>query len=53
MKSLATRKAVKQVIKAPAHPVKSALKVAVCGFVIFAAIKMIPEVRRYIRIEMM
>lgn len=48
-----TRKVMKTVAKAPPHPVKSAVKIVVCGLAIFAFIKMLPEVRRYIRIEMM
>ena len=53
MKSMLTKKAVKDVVKAPAHPVKSAAKVVLCAVAVFAVIKMIPELRRYVRIEMM
>jgi large-conductance mechanosensitive channel len=53
MKSMLTKKAVRDVVKAPAHPIKTAAKFVLCGVAIFAVIKMIPELRRYVRIEMM
>ncbi len=51
--SLAKKKAAKAVAKAPAKPVKSVLVFLLCAIGLFAFIKMLPEVRRYVRIEMM
>lgn len=51
--TLVKKKAAKAVAKAPARPVKSALVFLLCAFGLFAFIKMLPELRRYMRIEMM
>lgn len=51
--SLVRKKAAKQLVKAPAQPVKSFLVFALCALGLFMFVKMLPEMRRYIRIEMM
>lgn len=43
----------KKLVKAPAQPVKSFLVFALCALGLFMFVKMLPELRRYIRIEMM
>lgn len=51
--SLVKKKAAKDLVKAPAQPVKSFMFFALCAFGLFAFVKMLPELRRYIRINMM
>lgn len=51
--SLVKKKAAKKLVKAPSKPVKSTLLLLLCALGLFAFIKMLPELRRYIRIEIM
>lgn len=51
--SLIKKKVPKAIVKAPAKPTKSVLVFVLCALGLFAFIKMLPEIRRYIRIEMM
>ena len=53
LSSQVKKKAVRTMVKAPAKPGKSVLLLVLCALGLFAFIKMLPELRRYARIEMM